>query len=208
MAREVGISNITLFPLTADDAGSSPTYGTGFKVAWAVNFETESEYAEGQYHGDNIVETFRRMISKMGITMEVSSNTPPALDAKITGKGYKNGKSFVEVGQTSPYYAIAYEILMDDGNIRRRVIYKVALTRNSQTNSTQEDSLEGQTYTYEGTAIPLTSTGHLEMIMDKKEIAALSDPDKTLAQNHFDKFFNQPILPNLTTQITRIDNKM
>lgn len=191
MAREVGISNIMLYPLTTDKAGTDPDYGQGFRVPWAVNFETESEYSEGEYYADNIIESSRKIIAKLGITMEVSSDTPPELDAKITGKTYDKGKSVVITGQTTQYHAIAYEILMDDGNIRRRIIYKVALARNSQTNATQEDSIEGQTYTYEGTAIPLVSNGHLELTMDKREVDTLNDPDVT---NQFNNFFDAPLI--------------
>ena len=191
MAREVGISKIKLFPLTTDEVGMNVVYGQGFNVPWAVNFETSSEYAEGEYYADNIIEHSKKLIAKMGITMEVSSNTPPELDAKITGKLYDKAQSVTVTGQTAPYYAIAYEILMDDGNIRRRVIYKVSLARNGQTNSTQEDSLTGQTYTYEGTAIPLTANGFLELTMDEKEVIALADHDTT---DKFEKFFDAPVV--------------
>lgn len=191
MAREVGISKIKLFPLVTDEVGMAVAYGRGFNVPWAVNFETSSEYAEGEYYADNIIEHSKRLIAKMGITMEVSSNTPPELDAKITGKLYDKAQSVTVTGQTAPYYAIAYEILMDDGNIRRRIIYKVSLARNGQTNATQEDSLTGQTYTYEGTAIPLTANGHLELTMDEKEVIALADHDTT---DKFENFFDTPVV--------------
>lgn len=191
MAREVGISKIKLFPLVTDEVGMNVVYGQGFNVPWAVNFETSSEYAEGEYYADNIIEHSKKLIAKMGITMEVSSNTPPGLDAKITGKLYDKAQSVTVTGQTAPYYAIAYEILMDDGNIRRRVIYKVSLARNGQTNSTQEDSLTGQTYTYEGTAIPLTANGFLELTMDEKEVTTLGDPGIT---DKFEKFFDAPVV--------------
>ena len=124
MAREVGISRITLFPLTKDVEGQDPTWGAGYRVPWAVNFESSNEYSEGEYYADNIIENSIKQIAKVNVTMEVSSDTPPALDAKITGKGYKNGKSFVATGQVAPYHAIAYEIAMDNGNLRRRIIYK------------------------------------------------------------------------------------
>lgn len=197
MAREVGLSNLTLFPLTTDiGPGTVPTYGAAFKLPWAVSFETENEYAEGQYYGDNIVETSKRQLSKMGVTMEVSSDTPPELDAKITGKEYKLGASIVGVGQATPYHAVAYEISMDDGNLRRRIIYKVPFSRNGQTNVTQEDSMEGQTYTYEGTAIPLVSINKLELTLDLKAINAIPDEDKkTKVLELWNNFFTKVILP-------------
>ena len=202
MAREVGISRITLFPLTKDVEGQDPTWGAGYRVPWAVNFESSNEYSEGEYYADNIIENSIKQIAKVNVTMEVSSDTPPALEAKITGKGYKNGKSFVATGQVAPYHAIAYEIAMDNGNLRRRIIYKVALAKNSRNNATQEDSLEGQTFTYEGTGVPLVSCLQVEMEMDLAEINAISDPsEKALALNHWNKFFEQPILPTEEEEI-------
>ena len=202
MAREVGISNIMLFPLTKDAEGDDPTWGAGYRVPWAVNFESENEYSEGEYYADNIIESSKKQLSKVNVTMEVSSDTPPSLDAKITGKGYMNGKSYVATGQTAPYHAIAYEIAMDDGNLRRRVIYKVALAKNSRNNATQEDSLEGQTFSYEGTGVPLVSKKQVEMEMDLKEINAITESqEKELALNHWEKFFEQPILADETNQL-------
>ncbi len=196
MAREIGISKITLFPLTTDTEGEAkPVYGNAYRVPWAVNFETENEYAEGEYYADNIIETSKKQLAKISVTMEVSSDTPPSLDAKITGKTVIKGGSSVSTGQVSPYHAIAYEIKMDDGSFRRKIIYKVAMYRNGQTNATQEDGIEGQTYTYEGTGIPLVSTNDVELTLDSKEIEALEEEAKTEAKTAWDNFFTAPVLP-------------
>ena len=190
MAREEGISRITMWPLETDKVGSKPTYGEKFLLPWAVNFETEDEYREGQYYGDNIVEQSKKSISKVTVDMEVSSDTPPSLDAKITGKGYK------DIGDKTPAYAVGYEILMSDGNIRRRIIYNVGFTRNSHTNKTIEDEAEGQTYTYSGVGLPLASTGDVEAIIDLAEIEATSsEEEKTWLKERWDKFFESPVLP-------------
>lgn len=203
MAREIGISKIKLYPLTTDEAGQPIVYGQGFELPWAVNFETETEFSEGEYYADNIIENSIKKVSKLAVTIEVSSNTPPELDAKITGKLYKNARVATSSSSLPPQHAIAYEILMDDGNIRRRVIYKVALSRTGQTNATQEDSIEGQTYTYEGVATPLLGDkgeNAFDMMMDKKEVDNYVQAGAGLAENivqsHFEHFFgNKPVLP-------------
>lgn len=210
MAREVGISKLKLYPLTRDEVGQQIQYGQGFDLPWAVNFETTTEFAEGEYYADNKIERSVKKVSKMAVSIEVSSNTPPELDAKITGKLYKNGRIATGTDTLPKEHAIAYEILMDDGNIRRRVIYKVALSRTGQTNATQEDSIEGQTYTYEGVATPLlgeNGDNAFDMMMDKKEVdnyvqagAGVIAPD--VVQNHFDNFFGvRPILPGDTVNV-------
>lgn len=189
MAREVGISNITLFPLQQDDAGNL-TYNNGAKFAlpWAVSFETAEEYAESEYYADNIVERSAKLLSKIGLTLEVSSDTPPALDAKITGKAYKEAMEFNTTGTTQPTFAIAYSIMMDDGNERRRVIYKCNLARTGQTNETVSDSVTAQTYTYEGAASATINNGRFDLLMDKKEVDTLNEP---LINNAWAQFFDE-----------------
>lgn len=180
MAREVGISNITLFPLQKDDARNL-TYDDAAKFAlpWAVSFETAEEYAESEYYADNIVERSAKLLSKIGLSLEVSSDTPPALDAKITGKAHKYGMSINLTGTTQPTFAIAYSIMMDDGNERRRVIYKCNLARSGQTNETVSDSVTAQTFTYEGSASALVYNNRFDAIMDKKEIDAMPEGNQS-----------------------------
>ena len=180
MAREVGIRNITLFPLQKDDAGDL-TYNNAAKFAlpWAVSFETTEEYAESEYYADNIVERSAKLLSKIGLSLVVSSDTPPALDAKITGKAHKYGMSINLTGTTQPTFAIAYSIMMDDGNERRRVIYKCNLARSGQTNETVSDSVTAQTFTYEGSASALVYNNRFDAIMDKKEIDAMPEGNQS-----------------------------
>ena len=176
MAREVGISNITLFPLTQDN-NLDVVYddASRFALPWAVSLETSEEYAESEYYADNIVERSAKLLSKIGLSLEVSSDTPPALDAKITGKAHKDGMAINLTGTTQPTFAIAYSIMMDDGNERRRVIYKCNLARTGQTNETVSDSVTAQTFTYEGSASALVYNNRFDAIMDKKEIDAMPD---------------------------------
>ena len=204
MAREVGISKLKLYPILKDEVGEDIEFGPGFLLPWAVNFETETVYAEGEYYADNMIERAAKKVASMSVSIEVSSDTPPALDAKITGKNYEGGKISTSADVTPREHAIAYEILMDDGNIRRRVIYKVALSRTGQTNATQEDAIEGQTYTYEGIATPLLGekgNGAFGMMMDKREVDNYQQPvggglAPDIVQNHFEQFFGDaPVLP-------------
>ncbi|MDY3960169.1 major tail protein [Romboutsia timonensis] len=193
MAREIGISNITLFPLTQDD-DIDITYDNGskFKLPWAVSLETTEEYAQSEYHGDNIVERSSKITSKVGLSLEVSSDTPPSLDAKITGKVNKDGFTFNALGTTQPIFAMAYSIMMDDGNERRRVIYKCNLARTGQTNETVSDSVTAQTYKYEGIASSTVNSNRFDLVMDKKEIdAMLPGPQKTAAEEAWRDFFTE-----------------
>lgn len=193
MAREVGISKIHFFPMVSDE-GQGPKYKAPIHIQWAVNLETEEEYKEGEYYADNIIEKQVRSLLAIGITMEVSSNLPPATEVKITGRGYKNGKKFSRVGQNPISGALAYEIQMDDDTVRRRVIYNTALTRTAQNNATSESEEEGQIFTFEGKGIPLVSTKDVELTMDQKEVEAL--PENTAVLAEWEAFFTKVVMPD------------
>ncbi len=200
MAREVGVSNLTLFPLMTDVAGQDVAYGEPFKLPWAVNIETEDEYAEGEYYADNIVERSSKQLTKSNVTIEVSSNTPPALDAKLTGKTHAKARTVANTSQTFPRFAVAYEIQLDDGTIRKRVMYNVSLARTSHSNATMADSMEGMTYTYEGVATPLVSTKDIHLIMDEKEVNeyvadSSTNTDHAEVQADWDDFFTSVAMP-------------
>ncbi|MGL4617101.1 MAG: major tail protein [Mycoplasmoidaceae bacterium] len=195
MAREIGISKIHFFPL-ATDTGAAPTYNTPIPIKWAVSLETENQYSEGQYFADNIIEKAIKQISSVEVTLEVSSDLPPATEAKLTGAGYENGRKFTRVGQGTPAGALAYEISLDDGTKRKRVIYNVSLIKNKSKNATQEDKIEGETFEFEGIGIPLVSTGDVELTMDEKEIKAMASNTEVLKQ--FNEFFTKVVLPTGT----------
>ena len=196
MAREIGISRLTFFPLIKDEEGHLPTWDDPYVVPWAVNFNSTAEYAENEYYADNIIENSTKQLTKYTLSMEVSSNTPPSLEAKITGKTTVLGGSIVTADDVAPKHAIAYEIKLDDGSFRRKVLYNATLTKNSHENATQEESVDGKTFTYEGTASPLISTKVVELILDSKEIDAIVDPaSKAKAQTAWDNFFTKVPLP-------------
>ena len=210
MAREVGISKIKLFPLITDEVGKPVEYDkdNAFYLPWAVNLETETEFSEGSYYADNKIENSIRKVSSMNITLEVSSDTPPELDAKITGRLHIGAKSSTTADTMGTEFALAYEIAMDDDTVRKRILYKVKLARTGQTNATQEDSIEGQTYTYEGTALPLVGEGGegaFDMIMDEKEVNNYVAPPagvpEDVVQNQFVNFFVEPILPTREDEV-------
>jgi phi13 family phage major tail protein len=197
MAREIGISKLHFFPLTKDEQGDDPTWGAAYAVPWAVNFQTSAEYAESEYYADNIIENSQKQLTKYTVTMEVSSDTPPSLEAKITGKTTVLGGAVTTSDDTAPKHAIAYEIKMDDGSLRRKVLYNSTLYKTSSENATQEESIDGKTFTYEGTSTPLVSIKAIELVLDSKEIDAISDPsNKQKAKTVWDNFFTNVALPS------------
>ena len=208
MAREIGISNIKLVRFQDNSDITDYTavkyyHDSAINVKYAVSLEVENENATGEYYGDNIIEHSVNQLSKMNVTLEVSSQISPEDDARIRGLTPIKGKVGTGIDANPPYYALMYQVKMDDDTVRNKVIYKVKFTRNSHTNATQEDSVEGQTYTYEGVAVPLTYNKVLDMAMDEAEIMdyiGLPVPplDADVAEDHLLNFFDRVILPEET----------
>ena len=203
MAREIGISNIRLIQFREETDKTNYAdvryyNDSPIDVKYAVSLEVENENATGEYYGDNIIEHSVNQLSKMNVTLEVSSQISPEDDAQIRGLKTGKGKVGTGVDANPPYFALMYEVKMDDDTIRKKVIYKVKFTRNSHANATQEDAIEGQTYTYEGVAVPLVYNGVLDMAMDQKEVLEYVDAGHANAgtvEDHFEKFFNKVIMP-------------
>ena len=108
MARELGIRNVTIFPMTADSP--DVTYDSAVPLKWAVSLETKNNYSEKEYKADMQIEKSSKRLDSVEVTLELSSNTPPSVDAKITGATYNKCKRVTTVGFTPLAIALAYEI--------------------------------------------------------------------------------------------------
>ena len=193
MAREIGISNITLFEIE-NETPAAVQYGQAMPVKWAVSLESTINYSESAYYADNIQEFSNKMITGIDLSLEMSSNISPDVDAKITGKHYADGFAVTHANALPPAYAIAFEVKMDDGNLRRVVYYKTTLTREGQTNETVSDSVTAQTYTYTGKCSALQHNGAFMLMMDKAVIDALPNDQnqQDRALEAWNNFFTTP----------------
>lgn len=192
MAREIGISNITLFKLDREE-GANVVYGAPKAIKWAVSLESTINYSESAYYADNIQEFSSKMITGIDLSLEMSSNIDPSVDAEITGKHYADGFAITHANALPPAYAIAFEVKMDNGNLRRIVYYKTTLTREGQSNETVSDSVTAQTYTYSGKCSALQHNGAFMLVMDKAVVDAMpGGPEKVEAERAWGEFFDAP----------------
>ena len=123
----------------------------------------------------------------------MSSGMGLKLLAELTGLEYANGKMATNVGGVMPQMALAYEILMDDNTVRRRVLYSLNLRKEEQSNETES---EGETWTLKGKALPVSINGkqYVDLWMSESEINSLST-GKEQAQAEFNKFFTTVVMP-------------
>ena len=192
MAREIGISSVHLFPVL-NETDIDINYGPAIPVKWAVSLESTLNYSESAYYADNVQEFSSKLLTNIDLTLEMSSNISPDLDAQITGKHFINGTVITSTNALPKPFAIAYEVKMDDGNLRRFVYYKTIFTRENISNETVSDSVTAQTYTYTGKCSALLKNNSFMSVMDRAVIDAMTPGgDKDAAELAWANFFTEP----------------
>lgn len=187
MAREIGLSRFTLFELTN---ANQTQYGAAIDVPWLVNIEVSKTIAEYEAYADNLAEISSSRETGAELTVEVSSDMPPKLEADIVGKKYSNGALISTTDDVKKSYGAAWETVMSDGNIRRYFYFNCSFSKNEQSNETISDSITAQTYSLTGKAIPLPTTKELMMVMDEREVKTLLDTTPDNAQEIQDLWDN------------------
>ena len=168
MSREIGISKLTVFELRDPE---TPDYGGPTSVPWVVNVEISKVVAEYSAFADNVAELSSSKPTSADLTIEVSSDMKPSLEAKLTGVGFEYGLMIQGVDDKKPQWGIAYETVMDTGKVRRYFFTNCTISKNEQSNETVSDSITAQTYTLTAKAIPLPSTAYkdYELVMDEDD---------------------------------------
>lgn len=194
MAREVGVSRLTAFPLQTNTSAAA-TWGAAIDIPWLEEATVTYTTSSTSYYADNVTENSTTRVTGAEIELVVSSNMSPELLAQLTGKKYNKASVSTTANDKSPSYALAYEILMDDDSVRRYVIYNCNLRKEENSNTTVSDSIDAKTYTLLGTAKPLVSSKEIDLEMDSKEVAEyVADTNNDAAdiaavQNAWNQFF-------------------
>lgn len=168
MSREIGISKLTVFKLTDANAPVA-VYEPGKNVPWVVNVEVSKVMAEYSAFADNVAEISSSKPSSADLTIEVSSDMKPSLEAELTGVGYVNGMMVQGTDDMKPQWGVAYETVMDTGKVRKYFFTNCTISKNEQSNETVSDSITAQTYTLTVKSIPLPITKELFFAMDEDD---------------------------------------
>ena len=189
MAREIGLSRLTLFEL---EDQVQATYGSALPVPWVIGVEVSKTISEYSAYADNVAEISGSKEIGAEISIEVSSDMPPKLESAIVGKKYLNGALIATVDDIKKQYGVAWETLMSDGNIRRYFYFNCSFSKDEQSNETVSDSITTQTYSLTGKSIPLPTTKETMMVMDErevKELVASNEPKANEIQELWDNWF-------------------
>lgn len=190
--RELGVRNLTFFPLQPNG-----DYGTPIKITNTVSLNVTNNYTERSYNSDCKTEYSSSSLQNVSVELEMSTSVPLNILSQITALSYdKNGRLVNKIGTTAPNGALAWEIVMDEGNnLRRRVLYNINLRRENWENETDS---EGQTFKLVGTGVSKTFNDeeYIDLTMDSSEINKITvQEDKTKAQGLWNNFFTTVASP-------------
>lgn len=140
-----GVSNLTLWPLTADGTDSAaPTYGNAISIPGTVEIEVEYDGNDNTFHADN--GKYWTGYSSSGNSGSIENAVFPN-EVKAHAYGWRvdaNG-GLVEVENGTPgRFAMAYQVEGDADSIRV-VHYDVSLGFPKVTHKTTEDNITPDT---------------------------------------------------------------
>lgn len=171
MGRRIGFKNLSYAPLLTDET-EAPTFGAVVKIPKCINIKTTDEYGEYVFYSEDTVEEAGKKLVKSEIEIELGYITNK-LKADLTGIRYDSatGKTYKGTTSQQPVVAILYEMPRSDGESDYRVLYKCTFTIEESEAKTQEDGVESANFILKGIAVPLVSTGDVDMEISTDESA-------------------------------------
>ena len=170
--RRIGFKNLHYAKLTADES-ESPQYGAVTKIPKCINIKTSDEYGEYTFYSEDTVEESGKKLVKSEIEIEVGYITNK-LKADLTGIRYDaaSGKTYKGTTSNQPIVAILYEMPRSDGESDYRVLYKCTFAIEESEAKTIEDGVESSNFILKGVAVPLATTGDVDMEISSDDKAS------------------------------------
>ena len=151
MAR-IGVKNLTVFPLTKDDA-TGVTYGTAVKCAPLMKVSLTAKTVEGSVYGDD-----RQVDGNFGITgydivIDTTDLTPEQQALLLGHKKDSKGGITVSTEAEAPYVGVAFESKRTHSKVEYSVLYKVKFSPTNEEYETKGENITYKTPSLVGKAI-------------------------------------------------------
>ena len=165
--KPIGVSNLTMWPVTADPVAGATTYGEPQKVARAIQVRLAPQFAEGLLESDNSVEDEIALLSAITVTIDASQLTDEVRSALLGHKMDTDGGMVINKHDVAPPVALGFKILLSKQEGADKyayvVLYKGRFREFEETFQTMErGSITFQTHTgLEATFVPRDSDGHV-----------------------------------------------
>lgn len=184
MSRIIGLRDLYLCELTADNGTDVPTYGEAVKVPSLVSMDIQDNTESVTFYSDDVAEQVINAFSGKEVTIELGY-LANELEAKISGNKYdsETGVFTQSSDAESKEVGLMFRAPKSKGgNFQYVALYKGVLAREGQSYKTKEESVESANITLKGVFMPLAYNGDVSVKVDSEDCK-----QSTIIQNWFKK---------------------
>lgn|SRR5512147_696226 len=157
-AGVIGLSNIVAWKVLTDPVGGTATYDTVFPLAGAAEMSFDPASSQTPYFADNSLAAIGSTTGFRKLSVKLYDIDPEAL-ATLIGQTYANGQLLDKGSDTSPYFAIAGQVLRNGGAVQNVIFYKVQLMKPKSDWKTKGATINFVEVQLDGASAALTSNG-------------------------------------------------
>lgn len=171
MSRIIGLRDLYLCELTADDGVEAPTYGEAVKVPSLISMDIQDNTESVTFYSDDVAEQVINAFSGKEVTIELGYLTNE-LEAKISGNKYdsETGVFTQSSDAESKEVGLMFRAPKSKGgNFQYVALYKGVLAREGQSYKTKEESVESANITLKGVFMPLAYNGDVSVKVDSED---------------------------------------
>lgn len=156
LGHAIGLSNLTAFKLTADDA-SALTYGDAIALPEIISMSITPETDEATLYADDQAVDTANQTKKF--TLEVNmAQISLEHQALLLGHEFAGGEMIAKADDVAPFFCLAFKSLKSNGAYRYTKFFKVKFAEQKVEQKTKGESIEFQTPTLTATAVYTTNT--------------------------------------------------
>jgi phi13 family phage major tail protein len=161
-AGVIGLSNVVAWPLNTDPVGGTATYGTVFSLAGAAELSFDPAASQTPYFADDALAAVGSTTGFRKLSVKLYDIDPANL-ATLLGQTYANGQLSDKGSDTSPYFAIAGQVLRNGGATQPVVFYKCQFMKPKSDWKTKGATINFVEVQLDGATVALTSNGQYSL---------------------------------------------
>jgi len=161
-AGVIGLSNVVAWPLNTDPVGGTATYGTVFSLAGAAELSFDPAASQTPYFGDDSLIAVGATTGFRKLSVKLYDIDPANL-ATLMGQTYANGQLLDKGSDTSPYFAIAGQVLRNGGATQPVIFYKCQFMKPKSDWKTKGATINFVEVQLDGATVALTSNGQYSL---------------------------------------------
>lgn len=188
----IGLRSVVyaLLDESTDVVGGTPTYGTVYPLANAIDLSFDPAGSAATLFADDGAAFTAETVGEMAISFGQADILPEDM-ARILGHTYANGIVAENTSDQSPYIAIGAKMLRAGKDSGQDVyeyfwLTKVKLTKPKQDAKTKAASIEFQTPMFEGRVVKLTANNNYR--------TRVRTDDPTASSTTITNWFSQPVV--------------